>query len=1115
MPSLNRSGITPQQNTSTVIDAVSRATMQQAERRQLTVMFCDLVGSTALSQRLDPEDLRDLILTFQQCCADVVSQFDGYVARYMGDGLLVYFGYPNAHELDAERAVRAGLGIVDQVRSLTVTGDPLQVRVGIETGLVVAGDIIGQGEAQEHSVLGDTPNVAARLQAVATPDSVVIGPGTRRLVGTHFALKLLGMQQLKGISTPLPAYQVQSVTEQPRIFSAVPMLGRETQLASLAEALDSAVQSDASNRLNGRGCVVVIEAESGFGKTRLLEQCVHSAAGRLERAVLRCSPFYRDRPMYPVIRHWQSLLEITQADEIQNPQRSMISLLQSLGLKDRQLQRHISSAVLGHTLESSAQDAAVSYDEAVDQPVLNAAEQRVATREAFIELIRVCSQNKPMLIAVEDAHWIDSSTEEFLASLAQQIEQMPVVLIITSRTPLTLLPAQGVPLVRLPLPPLPEPVLSQLVDAIAADRELPDSIRQQILQRCDGSPLYVEELTKTVIEQQLSAAESGKSSPLGADENPVFQVPSSLHDSLRSRLDRLGETKETAQFVSVLGRQFSYRLILATTPFSVSATDQALADLIAADLLVCTGSGDRRGYAFRHMMLQEVAYQSLLNRTRRGHHRRIATAIREQFADMVVSAPEVIALHYEAAGMIEQAVAHWQQAGRNASAAWAHVEAVNNYSRAIRLLELPSNQVGEGVSPPAELQRIELALRLDLVRSLRILERIAEGLEQLQLAERIALRLQHQQALAEIYNLTGNLYFSRGDIDGCLSNHQAAIDAARESCSVVGEIQALSGIGDANLLLGHAATAENAFDRCVTLCRRQPLAVDERQTEASSDFSNVCNDPSPMSLDRYVAPNLSLRGHVRLYLNRLQESEQDVLEAIALATLNQDLRTEMVARGSCLAKTLCESGRFQDAREHSKQALEVARKLGVLRFEALYLLFVARSYYNSDSSKLAVEYADQAIDIARSTGFLYVGAIAYGIKALVMKQGQKERLQVLAAGEELLASNTMSQNYFWFLRDAIEVSLIEQSWQQAGHYADLLQQYTKRQPLPWSDCYIEIARCTLALRQPQGSSEKGGSANDERNRWVERVIGLRQQCQQGGMVAAGQLIDKLLPIAQD
>ncbi|RRJ82853.1 adenylate/guanylate cyclase domain-containing protein [Aestuariirhabdus litorea] len=1008
-----------------------------AERRQLTVMFCDLVGSTALSQRLDPEDLRELIHAYQQLCRERVTQFGGYIARYMGDGVLVYFGYPRAHELDVERAVRAGLAIAESVGRIVVgEHPPLSVRVGIETGLVVAGDIIGEGESQEHSVLGDTPNLAARLQALARPGSVVVGPGTYRLISRRFRLQALGEHSLKGMSLPVPAYRVEGALEHARSDPSVPVLGRQPEIDLLAGRLLESGQ---------QGAVLLLEGESGLGKSRLVRHLVGLASGRFERAVLHCSPFYSNRPLYPVRRHWNNLLGMQgTADR----SRALRQLCEAHGVRNPELLEWLERALLiGDTTASDgASETLVGF-----RDVRRVQQERNEMLSALQEVVLRFSHHKPLLLVVEDAHWVDSSTAEFLRRLCQRPERVGLAILVTSREPLDWMPEVEGRFLRVGLQPL-DPLSAQaLVAAVAGGRTLPPLTCETIVQRSGGSPLYVEELTKAV----LDASQQGE----GAQ-----RVPSSLEDSLRARLDRLGPSKAIAQFLAVLGRHFSHRLVMACAPFGRAECERGLGQLLEAGLLMGTGRGERRGYAFRHSMVQEVAYASLLNRTRRGHHRRIAERILQRLPELASSAPDMLASHFDQGQRYTEAIEYWYQAGLQAAASWAHVEAVNHFNLALKRLEAQGD--------PSPLAERELAIRIELVRSLRVLERVDEGLEQLPPAMRVARQLGGGEAMAMLQNLQGNLQFSRGDIEACLLSHGQALETARSIGSVAAQVQALSGIGDANLLRGMLVTAEQAYDRCLALCSGEALR--------------------PLR-----SPNLCLRGHMRLYLNRLPESEEDIREAIGLALELQDKRTEMIARGSCLAKTLCEQARYESACQELESALEVACGLKAERFEALYRLFLVRARYGAGVAGDLNPLADQAIEIAEATGFGYVGAIVFGAKALVAPD--REACQrALRSGETLLTSTAPSQNHLWFLRDAIEVSLRDAQWRQAQYYAARLEQYTRRQPLAWATLYIDLVALCLSARsaaRPEGVEKQ--------------VQGFRRRCGDGGMQAALQLLERI------
>ncbi len=912
----------------------------------------------------------------------------------------------------------------------------LGARVGIETGLVVAGDIIGDGEAQEHAVLGDTPNLAARLQGVAAPGTVVVGPGTYRLVSRRFVVEGLGQHNLKGITSPVNAYRVDAVLEHARAAPVAPIVGRQQEIERLAQRLCSPT---------GQGCVAVIEGESGMGKTRLLQHVLGLASGRFERVILRCSPFYRDRPLYPIRRHWKSLLEMQgAADNVQ----ALRQVLEMHGVNSQELFELLQSALLDS--DSAAIDGGGGgVAEAVDGRA--AQQRRSAMLAALQEVVLQFSRHKPLLLAVEDAHWIDSSTAEFLQQLCRRSEMENLSVLVTSREPLGWMPEMATGLLHLCLEPLDQQAAQAMVVAVAGGQALSEQTRAEILQRSGGSPLYVEELTKAVLDGQEQGGEA-------------HRVPSSLQDSLRARLDRLGPDKLIAQFLSVLGRHFSHRVIVACSPFTEGECARGLEHLLDAGLLVTTGSGVRQSYAFRHAMVQEVAYESLLNRTRRTHHRLVAERIQQQLPEMAATTPELLASHFEQGGKLIEAIDCWHRAGQHAAESWAHVEAVNHFTRALEWIA--------SIDDRDLLAERELVLRVELVRSLRVLERGDEGLEQLPMAMAVARRLEREAELAMLLNLRGNLLFSRGDIDGCLQSHKEAISSARVAGSPVAEIQALSGIGDANLLQGMVATAEQAYNSCLALC-------------------------TSAELSRFKPPNLSLRGHMRLYLNRLNESEQDVREAIRLSLSLRDRRTEMVARGSCLAKTLCEQGDYAWACSELEQALEIANGLHAERFEALYLLFLARARRGAGWDGDINSLAERAISIAAGTGFGYVGAIAFGAKALVAS-GADERQRALQEGERLLTPGAPSQNYLWFLRDAIEVSLLDAQWLQAERYACRLTQYTERQPLAWPNLYVDLVATLAEERQPGKESSSARSP-----------LGLRQLCLDSGAGAALQLFDRV------
>jgi class 3 adenylate cyclase/predicted ATPase len=655
---------------------ISSSKGDTAERRQLTVMFCDLVGSTALSARLDPEDIRAIITVYHKCCASLIAGNGGFVAKYMGDGVLAYFGYPHAHEHDAERAVRAGLAIVEAAPKLeTAAGTPLHVRVGIATGIVVVGDLLGSGEAQERGIVGDTPNLAARLQSIAEPDSVAIAEGTRKLLGNLFELVDLGPQDLKGVAGPTRAYAALRESAQESRFEALhagglaALVGREEESELLLRRWSRAKA--------GEGQVALISGEAGVGKSRLTAAFLERLAGEPHtRMRYFCSPQHTDSALHPIIGHMARAAGLAREDDAKTKLDKLDALLAE-SVTSRE------DAALFADMLSLPNDGRY--------PALNLAPQqrRQKTLGALIAQIEAIGRKTPLLMIFEDAHWADPSSLEVFGRVVDKIDALRVLLFVTFRSEFAA-PWRGRPHVTaLTISRLAPSEVMALIDRVAGDRPLAANIRQDIVERADGIPLFVEEMTKAVLEAE---GEGAAARTVAAVPSPALAVPASLHASLTARLDRLGSAKGVAQIGAAIGREFSHPLLAFVAGLPEPDLAAALDRLAGAGLLFRQGFPPHATYLFKHALVQDAAYGALLREPRRALHARIAEALESEFADIAESQPELLARHSTEAGLIEKAALLWGKAGQRSLDRSALIEAEAQLSRALaQIASLPGS----------------------------------------------------------------------------------------------------------------------------------------------------------------------------------------------------------------------------------------------------------------------------------------------------------------------------------------------------------------------------------------------------------------------------------------
>jgi class 3 adenylate cyclase/predicted ATPase len=650
----------------------------EAERRQLTVLFCDLVDSTTLSSQLDPEDWREVVRAYQETCAKVIARYEGHIAQYLGDGLLVYFGYPQAHEDDAQRAVRAGLGMIEALRQLNTRleqerGVSLVMRLGIHTGLVVVGEI-GGGAKHEQLALGETPNLAARLQGLAAPNTVVIGAATFQLLGRFFTCQSVGTKALKGIAQPIEVYQVlYERTARTRLEAAgraglTPLVGREPEVALLRKRWAQVKE--------GIGQVVLLSGEAGIGKSRLVQVLTEQVAVEPQAWLTpcQCSPYYQHTALYPMVDLLGRVaLRFEREEAPEQKLRKLEGFVVQYGLP---LAEAVPLFAALFSLPLSADYAPLT---------VSPEQQKQKTLHALLTITLRIAAQQPVLFVMEDLHWVDPTTLEFLSLLVDQGPTARILALFTFR-PDFYLPWTGrAHVTQVTLPRLPPRQATEMTRRVAHGKALPPEVVAQIVAKTDGVPLFVEELTKMVLESSL-LQEQAERYELTGPLTPLA-IPATLHDSLTARLDRLAAVKGLAQLGATLGREFAYELLQAVAPWDEDTLRHGLHQLVAAEFLYQQGLPPQATYRFKHALIQDAAYQSLLRSTRQLYHQRIAQVLEARFPEHCETQPELLAYHCTEAGLAEQAIGYWQRAGQHASDRSAHLEAVSHFTTGIELLK--------------------------------------------------------------------------------------------------------------------------------------------------------------------------------------------------------------------------------------------------------------------------------------------------------------------------------------------------------------------------------------------------------------------------------------------
>jgi class 3 adenylate cyclase/predicted ATPase len=793
---------TSEEPSSSTVKTPVTAPPPDAERRQLTVMFCDLVDSTRLAGQLDPEDLREVVRAYQERAAGVIQLYEGHIAQYLGDGLLVYFGWPRAHEDDAQRAVHTGLGIVEAVDDLNTTlatayGVQLAVRLGIHTGPVVVGEM-GSRDRHENLALGETPNIAARLQGLTQPGTMVISDATRRLVAGTFDYDALGAPELKGVSESMPVFRVRGRSTAASRFEATtttltPMVGREVEVDLLMRCWEQV--------LEGEGQVVLLNGPPGIGKSRLLQAlCERLHETPHTRLRYQCSPYHTNSAFYPIVTQMTHAMQAP-LDALPSVKLDRLeALLAQLDLPVEE------SMPLFATM--------LSIPTADRYPPLTLSPQRRKERtiELYAQGLVNLARREPVLLLFEDVHWIDPTSLEALGCAINQVQDVRVLVALTHRPEFESPWSGHSHVMTYTLNRLSRRQTTDLIGQVTGGKGLPAEVLGQIVDRTDGIPLFVEELTKHVLESEWLVDRGESYALTGA--LPPLAIPATLQDSLMARLDRLAPVKNVVQLGASIGREFSYTLLRAISPLSNAELQEALNQLLHAELLTQRGSGLEATYSFKHALIQDTAYQSLLRSTRQQFHQQIAQVLETQFPETVTNQPEMLAHHYTEAGLHEQAVDYWGQAGHRASEHSTYQEASAHLRKGLEVLQMLPQTVAHAMQ--------ELTLQITLGPALTATQGYASPeVEQAysrarELGEQVGELPEQFRALQGLWNC----YFVRAQHQTARGLGEQLLELAEQTQDSGQFLGAYRALGSTLYFLGEFASAHKNLEKALALYDR-------------------------------------------------------------------------------------------------------------------------------------------------------------------------------------------------------------------------------------------------------------------------------------------------------